>query len=59
MENKRGQIRPSADTMEEFNKLISKIHVENGKKLTHEQYIKEANELMEIKYKQIKQNEDK
>ena len=36
--------------MDKFNRLNSKIHVETGKKLTHDEYIKESMILMENKY---------
>ncbi len=51
MPKKRGSIRPSEDTMDKFNKLISKIHIKSGKKLTHEEYMKQSMVLMEKQYK--------
>ena len=53
MANKRGQIRPSEETMKAFTVLISKIHVNTSIKLTHDEYIKQSMVLMEQKYKKM------
>ena len=50
MAKKRGSIRPSESTMKEFDLLISKIHVNNNIKLTHEEYMKQSMVLMDEKY---------
>lgn len=46
----RGSIRPSKETKDKMDKIISQIHIKTEKKLTQEEYMQEANKLMAEKY---------